>query len=911
MGKISININDSDVGVKLSETEVKLLTERTILELIENNPKQADGFNRAGSSLAGFFIGQVMKATNGAADPGYANRYLRMMLSIKKDHPEVAPPLTPNYIKNLKKVVENLTVKDVFPEPQPITDKCTFRRSDGTWKDTATIMPRLSKAFTITDYAYIHDCEKDHISKLIKKGIENNDENFIDQVITNSLRAIHWAKTYKKSGGNLIGESSISDVYYLLRNKEDPSSIGALCLEIRSCGNIDMANTFNNEFGDKEFDISEDMLAAWKGGDFRKVFDLEPNLNPEPLGTQEIGSQANLWAEQFKCISKDKIEARARQINNMRKEDLDNDVSVDFKAFELADVPGESGRSIYKTDTVIGFDKVKPFLDYLAPAVQEGGGYSPDAIDKFAQNEFIIRGRVTGARGSLTEKMRHVTICDKDGVHKVDAFFSRDVEKENYNWMKSLFEIGEWVCLAGRPRVSGDRLIFNIKRAFSARDPDVSIQEEKVARFNERFEKNLGKEARDKLKEESSKRLTLSKLDGSVKNVVTSHLKKDEIPVSVVDDAIAKLDEIVKREEWNDDLRFKESQSIIVKSCRKSIEEENARILEIIKIDESELNSENLTLYRLQSDEDGKRVRYDKWRERADKKSVTPAMSNHLKSLIKDGALDPFSELHGLEWAESHRQYRKSLRYENMNKKSQAVSGVTDKSSSNGNVFDFNIEEVRKAMNYFNKYISAVTKESDISRRGNSVIRNGQKVKSATASRRGNSVIRNGQKVKSATAHVDKEIHMSESASKITDGLVGEHALGEFRVKTGENYHNSAVMSKNVNVTALNKKSITPEENGDLTITSSSNENTNEPKLTFTNTSNVDNWFPEGDSREVRDAILRKVDGVNSNVAVEEEATAKAYVKLLAARRVFQEKKNALNLSYSKLKIDHLGNSLE
>jgi len=40
-----------------------------IARLIEANPTQAQGYRDGKTGLMGFFVGQVMKETNGAADP--------------------------------------------------------------------------------------------------------------------------------------------------------------------------------------------------------------------------------------------------------------------------------------------------------------------------------------------------------------------------------------------------------------------------------------------------------------------------------------------------------------------------------------------------------------------------------------------------------------------------------------------------------------------------------------------------------------------------------------------------------------------------------------------------------------------------------------------------------------------------
>jgi len=46
-------------------------------EIIANNPKQAEQFRAGREKVLGFFVGQVMKATNGKANPGQVNEIVR------------------------------------------------------------------------------------------------------------------------------------------------------------------------------------------------------------------------------------------------------------------------------------------------------------------------------------------------------------------------------------------------------------------------------------------------------------------------------------------------------------------------------------------------------------------------------------------------------------------------------------------------------------------------------------------------------------------------------------------------------------------------------------------------------------------------------------------------------------------
>jgi aspartyl-tRNA(Asn)/glutamyl-tRNA(Gln) amidotransferase subunit B len=48
---------------------------------IEMNPKQVEGYKKGNTKLLGFFVGQVMKATQGKANPEIVNRILQRLLS--------------------------------------------------------------------------------------------------------------------------------------------------------------------------------------------------------------------------------------------------------------------------------------------------------------------------------------------------------------------------------------------------------------------------------------------------------------------------------------------------------------------------------------------------------------------------------------------------------------------------------------------------------------------------------------------------------------------------------------------------------------------------------------------------------------------------------------------------------------
>jgi aspartyl-tRNA(Asn)/glutamyl-tRNA(Gln) amidotransferase subunit B len=49
--------------------------------VVAANPKQADAYRSGKTGMLGFFVGQVMKETGGAANPGLVNELLKRALS--------------------------------------------------------------------------------------------------------------------------------------------------------------------------------------------------------------------------------------------------------------------------------------------------------------------------------------------------------------------------------------------------------------------------------------------------------------------------------------------------------------------------------------------------------------------------------------------------------------------------------------------------------------------------------------------------------------------------------------------------------------------------------------------------------------------------------------------------------------
>ncbi len=77
---------ESDVDAIIDSKGLKQITdssaiEAMIAEVLENNPSQVEQFRAGKEKLMGFFVGQVMKASKGKANPGQVNEILRRLLN--------------------------------------------------------------------------------------------------------------------------------------------------------------------------------------------------------------------------------------------------------------------------------------------------------------------------------------------------------------------------------------------------------------------------------------------------------------------------------------------------------------------------------------------------------------------------------------------------------------------------------------------------------------------------------------------------------------------------------------------------------------------------------------------------------------------------------------------------------------
>jgi len=77
-GKTPDEIIDSQGLQQISDDDE---IEKIINAVIENNPAQVEGYKNGKDKLFGFFVGQVMKETQGKANPQVVNELLKKKLS--------------------------------------------------------------------------------------------------------------------------------------------------------------------------------------------------------------------------------------------------------------------------------------------------------------------------------------------------------------------------------------------------------------------------------------------------------------------------------------------------------------------------------------------------------------------------------------------------------------------------------------------------------------------------------------------------------------------------------------------------------------------------------------------------------------------------------------------------------------
>ena len=77
---------EGDADTVIEKKGLKQITdtgaiEKMVREVLDNNPKQVEQYRGGQEKLLGFFVGQVMKATQGKANPGEVNKILKKLLS--------------------------------------------------------------------------------------------------------------------------------------------------------------------------------------------------------------------------------------------------------------------------------------------------------------------------------------------------------------------------------------------------------------------------------------------------------------------------------------------------------------------------------------------------------------------------------------------------------------------------------------------------------------------------------------------------------------------------------------------------------------------------------------------------------------------------------------------------------------
>ncbi|TCK19230.1 aspartyl/glutamyl-tRNA(Asn/Gln) amidotransferase subunit B [Thiogranum longum] len=77
---------EGDADTVIEKKGLKQITdtgaiEKMVRDVLDNNPKQVEQYRGGQEKLLGFFVGQVMKATQGKANPGEVNKILKKLLS--------------------------------------------------------------------------------------------------------------------------------------------------------------------------------------------------------------------------------------------------------------------------------------------------------------------------------------------------------------------------------------------------------------------------------------------------------------------------------------------------------------------------------------------------------------------------------------------------------------------------------------------------------------------------------------------------------------------------------------------------------------------------------------------------------------------------------------------------------------
>ncbi len=77
---------EGDADAVIEKKGLKQITdtgaiEKVIDDVLADNPQQVEQYRGGKDKLFGFFVGQVMKATQGKANPGEVNELLKKLLS--------------------------------------------------------------------------------------------------------------------------------------------------------------------------------------------------------------------------------------------------------------------------------------------------------------------------------------------------------------------------------------------------------------------------------------------------------------------------------------------------------------------------------------------------------------------------------------------------------------------------------------------------------------------------------------------------------------------------------------------------------------------------------------------------------------------------------------------------------------
>src|SRR5690606_16837093 len=120
----------------------------------------------------------------------------------------------------------------------------------------------------------LHEVEVFHIKNLMRKGIADKDEAYLESVIVSALRAIKYGKSFNSSGLSTVGKIEANEIYGNVKDDCDVNTMDFLSSRLRMHGTINSAAAFNNRELKDNGEVSDELIKAWKDCDFERVCDL-------------------------------------------------------------------------------------------------------------------------------------------------------------------------------------------------------------------------------------------------------------------------------------------------------------------------------------------------------------------------------------------------------------------------------------------------------------------------------------------------------------------------------------------------------------------------------------------------------------------------------------------------------------